>query len=77
LQTLRLCVRLLKPGEVQTVDQFDCCRWRALASNRVAKAAPDGYQFVIGNIGTHAWSQSLRAAALLIQTGSTVSQAEG
>src|SRR4051812_3408755 len=30
-----------------------------LGSNRVAKAAPDGYQFVIGNIGTHAWSQSL------------------
>jgi tripartite-type tricarboxylate transporter receptor subunit TctC len=30
-----------------------------LGSNRVAKAEPDGYQFVIGNIGTHAWSQSL------------------
>jgi tripartite-type tricarboxylate transporter receptor subunit TctC len=30
-----------------------------VGSNRVAKAAPDGYQFVIGNIGTHAWSQSL------------------
>jgi tripartite-type tricarboxylate transporter receptor subunit TctC len=30
-----------------------------LGSSRVAKAAPDGYQFVIGNIGTHAWSQSL------------------
>jgi tripartite-type tricarboxylate transporter receptor subunit TctC len=30
-----------------------------LGSNRVAKATPDGYQFVIGNIGTHAWSQSL------------------
>src|SRR5689334_4406252 len=26
---------------------------------RVAKAAPDGYQFVYGNIGTHAQSQSL------------------
>lgn len=26
---------------------------------RVAKAAPDGYQFVLGNIGTHAHSQSL------------------
>jgi tripartite-type tricarboxylate transporter receptor subunit TctC len=30
-----------------------------LGSVRVAKAEPDGYQFVIGNIGTHAWSQSL------------------
>jgi tripartite-type tricarboxylate transporter receptor subunit TctC len=28
-------------------------------SARVAKAAPDGYQFVYGNIGTHAHSQSL------------------
>ena len=30
-----------------------------LGSLRVAKAPPDGYQFVIGNSGTHAWSQSL------------------
>jgi tripartite-type tricarboxylate transporter receptor subunit TctC len=28
-------------------------------SLRVAKAAPDGYQFVYGNIGTHAHSQAL------------------
>lgn len=28
-------------------------------SNRVAKAAPDGYQFVIGNVGTHAQNQTL------------------
>src|SRR5215469_423699 len=27
--------------------------------NRVAKAAPDGYQFVFGNVGTHAVNQSL------------------
>src|SRR5712672_2254423 len=26
---------------------------------RVAKAAPDGYQFVLGNIGTHAQNQTL------------------
>src|SRR6187399_3762337 len=26
---------------------------------RVAKAAPDGYQFGLGNVGTHAVSQSL------------------
>src|SRR5262245_58538437 len=30
-----------------------------LGSLRVAKAPPDGYQFVIGNSGTHAWSQAL------------------
>jgi len=30
-----------------------------LGSLRVAKALPDGYQFVIGNIGTHAWSLAL------------------
>src|SRR6266480_4916341 len=30
-----------------------------LGSLRVAKAPPDGYQFVIGNSGTHAWSQTL------------------
>jgi tripartite-type tricarboxylate transporter receptor subunit TctC len=27
-------------------------------ANRVAKAAPDGYQFVLGSLGTHAQSQS-------------------
>jgi len=30
-----------------------------VGSLRVAKAPPDGYQFVIGNSGTHAWSQAL------------------
>lgn len=30
-----------------------------IGSNRVARAAPDGYQFVLGNSGTHVWSQSL------------------
>src|ERR1041384_5938596 len=29
------------------------------AGGRVAKAAPDGYQFVLGNTGTHAVNQSL------------------
>ncbi len=28
-------------------------------ANRVAKATPDGYQFVLGNVGTHAQNQSL------------------
>jgi tripartite-type tricarboxylate transporter receptor subunit TctC len=27
-------------------------------SSRVAKAAPDGYQFVLGNVGTHAANQT-------------------
>ena len=30
-----------------------------VGSSRVAKAPPDGSQFVLGNSGTHAWSQSL------------------
>lgn len=30
-----------------------------IGSSRVAKAEPDGYQFVLGNSGTHAWAQSL------------------
>ncbi|MBM3530858.1 MAG: tripartite tricarboxylate transporter substrate binding protein [Alphaproteobacteria bacterium] len=30
-----------------------------IGSARVAKAAPDGYMFMIGNSGTHAYSQSL------------------
>jgi tripartite-type tricarboxylate transporter receptor subunit TctC len=30
-----------------------------VGSNRVAKAAPDGYQMVLGNVGTHAQNQSL------------------
>jgi tripartite-type tricarboxylate transporter receptor subunit TctC len=30
-----------------------------IASSRVAKAPPDGYQFVLGNVGTHAVSQTL------------------
>jgi hypothetical protein len=30
-----------------------------IGSNRVAKAAPDGYQFVFGHIGTHVFSQTL------------------
>jgi tripartite-type tricarboxylate transporter receptor subunit TctC len=30
-----------------------------VGSAHVAKAVPDGYQFVLGNSGTHVWSQSL------------------
>lgn len=31
-----------------------------VGSSRVAKAAPDGYTFLMGNTGTHAYSQGLR-----------------
>src|ERR1700735_1600200 len=30
-----------------------------IGAARIAKSAPDGYQFVLGNVGTHAVSQSL------------------
>ena len=30
-----------------------------VGSSRVAKSAPDGYQMVLGNVGTHAQNQSL------------------
>jgi tripartite-type tricarboxylate transporter receptor subunit TctC len=30
-----------------------------LGANRVARAPPDGYQFVLGNVGTHAQNQSI------------------
>jgi tripartite-type tricarboxylate transporter receptor subunit TctC len=49
-------------------------------SNRVAKASPDGYQFVLGNIATHAFSQSLHkkplydAAAEFQAVGLTIEQ---
>ena len=33
-------------------------------ANRVAKAAPDGYTFVLGNVGTHAQNQTLYKAPL-------------
>jgi tripartite-type tricarboxylate transporter receptor subunit TctC len=33
-------------------------------ANRVAKAPPDGYQFVLGNVGTHAQNQTLYKAPL-------------
>ena len=30
-----------------------------IGSARVARATPDGYQFVLGNIGTHAQNQTI------------------
>ncbi len=35
-----------------------------IGAARVARAAPDGYQFVLGNVGTHAVSQTLYKAPL-------------
>ncbi len=47
--------RLGQPVLVETVGGAG----GMLGSNRVAKAPPDGYQFVLGNIGTHAQNQSV------------------
>ena len=35
-----------------------------IGASRVARAAPDGYQFVLGGVGTHAQNQSLFAKPL-------------
>jgi tripartite-type tricarboxylate transporter receptor subunit TctC len=35
-----------------------------IGTARVAKAAPDGYQFVLGNVGTHAHNQTLYSRPL-------------
>jgi tripartite-type tricarboxylate transporter receptor subunit TctC len=35
-----------------------------IGSQRVAKAAPDGYTFLMGNSGTHAYSQGMRKVPL-------------
>ena len=35
-----------------------------LGGSRIARAAPDGYQFVLGNMGTHAANQTLYKAPL-------------
>jgi tripartite-type tricarboxylate transporter receptor subunit TctC len=44
---------------VQVVVENPSGAGGTVGSSRVAKAAPDGTQFVLGNSGTHAWSQSL------------------
>jgi tripartite-type tricarboxylate transporter receptor subunit TctC len=51
-----------------------------LGANRVARAPPDGYQFVLGNVGTHAQNQSIykkplyNAAADFVPVGLVVDQ---
>ena len=44
---------------VQVVVENPSGAGGTVGSGRVAKAAPDGTQFVLGNSGTHAWSQAL------------------
>ena len=39
-----------------------------IGAARVAKSAPDGYQFVLGNVGTHAVSQTLYATPFYSST---------
>jgi hypothetical protein len=38
-------------------------------SARVARAAPDGYQFVLGTVGTHAQGALVPECRLLTQSG--------
>src|SRR5262249_55119150 len=43
----------------QVVVEYVTGAGGTIGSNRVAKAAPDGYQFLLGHVGTHAFSQTL------------------
>ena len=56
--------RLLSPGLATALGQQVIVdnvsgAGGTLGVTRVAKAAPDGYQFLLGNVGTHAQNQSL------------------
>src|SRR5215831_1005420 len=48
--------RILAPGLSELLGQQVIIE--NVGSSRVAKAAPDGYQFVLGNVGTHAANQT-------------------
>ena len=61
-----LIARLVAPGLAAALDQpvliENMSGVGGIAGvSRVAKAAPDGYQFVVGNVGTHAQNQFLFA----------------
>src|SRR4030081_3347504 len=61
-----LIARLVAPGLAAALDQpvliENMSGFRGIAGvSRVAKAAADGYQFVVGNVGTHAQNQFLFA----------------
>ncbi len=56
--------RMLQPGLAQALKQSVVIEnvggaGGTIGAARVAKAAPDGYEFVLGNVGTHAVSQTL------------------
>lgn len=55
LQSQRLGDSLGQPVIVENVGGGG----GTIGAQRVARAAPDGYQYVLGNIGTHAYSQAL------------------
>ena len=55
IQALRMGELLGQPIVVENVGAAA----GTVGSQRVAKAAPDGYTMLIGNTGTHAYSQSL------------------
>jgi tripartite-type tricarboxylate transporter receptor subunit TctC len=50
-------------GQTIVVENIGAAAGMA-GGQRVAKASPDGYTFLIGNTGTHAYSQSLRKQPL-------------
>jgi tripartite-type tricarboxylate transporter receptor subunit TctC len=52
-------VRLSEVLRVQVIIENIGGAGGMAGTNRVAKAAPDGYQFVLGNVGTHAQNQTL------------------
>jgi tripartite-type tricarboxylate transporter receptor subunit TctC len=54
-----LSVRLSEVLRVQVIIENIGGAGGMAGTNRVAKAAPDGYQFVLGNVGTHAQNQTL------------------
>src|SRR6478736_7544254 len=59
-----LVARLIAPGLAAALGQPVLVENMAgvggiAGVSRIAKAAPDGYQFVVGNVGTHAQNQYL------------------
>jgi len=64
--TTDVIARILAPGLSEALGQQVVVEnvgggGGVVGTLRVAKSAPDGYQFVLGNVGTHAQIQSLHA----------------
>ncbi len=62
--TTDVIARILSPGLSQALGQQVVVEnvgggGGIIGTARVAKAAPDGYQFILGNVGTHAQSHAL------------------